>query len=128
MQSSGVDVKLWAKGIFGASRFPIEDLEAQLRSADFALLIAAPDDRVISRGRTSDSPRDNVVFELGLFMGAISRHRSFLLIPRGVDVKIPTNLLGLTPLRYDPNAKSLRRASSGARRELLRAIRTLGPR
>lgn len=59
-------ITVWSQGIFGASRFPIEDLEAQIRIADFAVLVAASDDRVTSRGEDSDAPRDNEVFELGL--------------------------------------------------------------
>jgi CRP/FNR family transcriptional regulator, cyclic AMP receptor protein len=59
-------VTLWSKGVFGASRFPMEDLEAQVKAADFALLVAGGDDEVTSCGSVSSAPRDNVVFELGL--------------------------------------------------------------
>lgn len=41
-----------------------------------------------------------MVFELGLFMGALSRDRTFVVVPHGVDLKIPTDLLGMTTLRY----------------------------
>jgi predicted nucleotide-binding protein len=47
-------------------------------------------------------PRDNVVFELGLFIGALGRRRVFVVIPRGAEIKIPTDLLGLTPISYAP--------------------------
>ena len=123
-----MDVKLWSDGVFGASQFAMESLEAQLASADFALLVTTPDDEVITRGRNSGAPRDNVVFELGLFMGAISRHRTYLLTPRGVEVKIPTDLLGLNRLQYDPRVRSLARATAAARRDLLQLIRAFHPR
>jgi CRP/FNR family transcriptional regulator, cyclic AMP receptor protein len=97
-------VQIWTDGVFGASHFPLEDLEAQLAASDFAVLVATPDDTVSSRGRSGDAPRDNIVFELGLFMGALTRHRSFILRPRGVDLKVPTDLLGLTPAEYDSDA------------------------
>lgn len=32
-------VRLWTNGIFGASRFPIDDLEKQVRTSDFAILL-----------------------------------------------------------------------------------------
>jgi CRP/FNR family transcriptional regulator, cyclic AMP receptor protein len=96
-----LEVRLWTDGVFGPSRFPMEDLERQLEQADFAVLVAAPDDHVSSRGKDSDAPRDNVVFELGLFMGALARLRTFVVVPRGVDLKIPTDILGLTPVLYD---------------------------
>src|SRR5207253_3114575 len=60
-----VEVRLWTNGVFGASRFPMEDLERQLDEADFAILVVAADDRVTSRKKDQDAPRDNVVFELG---------------------------------------------------------------
>jgi len=94
-------IHLWTDGgVFGASRFPIENLEGQVTSSDFAVLVLGPDDRVLSRGEETDAPRDNVIFELGLFMGALKRERTFLVLPRGLDIKIPTDILGLNPLTY----------------------------
>ena len=93
-------VRLWTDSVFGASQFPITELEKQVQEADFAVLVLGPDDEVISRHEKSDAPRDNVIFELGLFMGALSHERTFMIIPRGYDIKIPTDLLGLTPLGY----------------------------
>jgi predicted nucleotide-binding protein len=101
LHSPEIDVRVWTDGVFGASRFPLEDLEKQLGLADFAVLVVAADDQVASRGTTKDAPRDNVVFELGLFMGGLARSRTFMLTPRGMDLKIPTDLLGLTPLLYE---------------------------
>ena len=46
------------------------------------------------------SPRDNVVFEAGLFGGALGMRRSFILHANGA--KLPSDLLGLTTVRYDP--------------------------
>ena len=95
-------IHLWTDGgVFGASRFPIEDLEAQVISSDFAALVLGPDDKVISRGKESDAPRDNIIFELGLFMGALKHERAFLVLPRSVDIKIPTDVLGLKPITYN---------------------------
>ncbi|MGA7742817.1 MAG: TIR domain-containing protein [Polyangia bacterium] len=126
VQCPEIDVRVWTDGVFGASRFPMEGLEAQLDAADFAVLVAAPDDLVVSRGEPSEAPRDNVIFELGLFMGALTRKRTFMLVPRGVDLKIPTDLLGLTPLLYDPAvpAGGIKKAGE----ELGATIIRLGPR
>lgn len=126
LEASNLVVNLWSEGVFGVSRFPMEDLETQLKVADFAVLVGSADDRVTSRGLDSEAPRDNVVFELGLFMGALSRTRTFLLAPCGADLKIPTDLLGLTLIRFDPNASSVGRALTPACREIQRAIDSLG--
>jgi CRP/FNR family transcriptional regulator, cyclic AMP receptor protein len=121
-------ITLWNKGVFGASRFPIEDLEAQVKAADFALLVAGNDDEVTSRGTVSSAPRDNVVFELGLFMGALSRQRTFILTPKGMAIKLPTDLLGITHLRFDPGASDPGAAVEGAVAELAEIVRRDGPR
>jgi hypothetical protein len=47
------------------------------------------------------SPRDNVVFEAGLFGGALGIRRTFILHANGA--KLPSDLLGLTTIRYDPD-------------------------
>lgn len=93
-------VKVWTDGIFRASRTNIENLMAAVADSDFAILVISPDDLIESRGTELYGPRDNVLFELGLFMGGINRQRTFLVKPRGVDVKIPSDLLGITPLDY----------------------------
>lgn len=45
------------------------------------------------------SPRDNVVFEAGLFGGVLGMRRTFILHANGT--KLPSDLLGLTCVRYD---------------------------
>ena len=93
-------VNLWTDRVFVPSQFPIIDLEKQVREADFAVLVLGPDDEVISRNEKSEAPRDNVILELGLFIGALSHERTFMVIPRDCDIKIPTDLQGLTSLSY----------------------------
>jgi hypothetical protein len=53
---------------------------------------------------TEASPRDNVVFEAGLFGGVLGMWRTFILHAEGA--KLPTDLLGLTCVRYDPSASA----------------------
>lgn len=123
------EVRLWSMdGIFEASSFPIEDLERQLGEADFAVLVAGADDEVISRGKQMPAPRDNVVFEAGLFMGALSRGRTYLLAPKGQSVKIPSDLLGMGTLRFDPVAADPVAGVADACHELARLIAAKGPR
>lgn len=93
-------VNLWTDRVFGPSRFPITELEKQVQEADFAVLVLGTDDFVESRNEEFDAPRDNVILELGLFIGALSHERTFMVVPRGCNIKIPSDLFGLTPLDY----------------------------
>ena len=102
-------------------------METQIGIADFAVLVAGPDDQVISRANQLDAPRDNVIFELGLFMGALTRSRTFLLVPEGIKVKIPTDLLGLTCVEFYPNIANVDDAVSSAVVELVGVITKKGP-
>ena len=120
-------VRLWTDGVFGASQFPIIELEKQIQEADFALLVLGPDDEVLSRNEKSAAPRDNVIFELGLFVGALSHERTFMIIPRGCDIKIPTDLLGLTPMNYKPgDPKDIASSLGPACEQLRRTISEVG--
>jgi len=94
-------VTVWTDGVFRASRDAITNLLAAAEGSDFAILVVGPDDVVISRGFEQLAARDNVIFELGLCIGTVGRSRTFLLKPRGLDLKLPTDLLGLEPMQFD---------------------------
>ncbi len=100
LDGKDIIVQPWTDGVFGASQFILTELEKQVQASDFAVLVLGADDVVESRAEISDAPRDNVIFELGLFMGALSHERTFMVIPHDCDIKIPTDLLGLIPLKY----------------------------
>jgi predicted nucleotide-binding protein len=116
----------WTEGVFQASRTSIENLMNAAQEADFAALVLTSDDMTISRGKARQSPRDNVIFELGLFMGALGRERVFILKPKGVDVRIPSDLLGVVWLEYlraGPKSKRLQLTCD----KLWDCVRRIGP-
>lgn len=84
---------------FTPGRTTLDALMESAREADFALFIFGPDDWTESRSLGSASPRDNVVFEAGLFGGVLGMSRSIIVHARGV--KLPSDLLGLTLITYD---------------------------
>jgi CRP/FNR family transcriptional regulator, cyclic AMP receptor protein len=100
--------QVWDKGVFAASSYPTEALDAALNDSDFALAITHGEDEGTSRGQISPIPRDNVLFELGFFMGKLGRRRTFILKPREVPLKLPSDLSGLTMLVYRSSAMSRR--------------------
>ena len=129
LEHDPIVVKVWTDEVFTPSMFAIESLENQLASTDFAALVLSPDDMVVSRNVTSGAPRDNVIFELGLFMGALGHSRVFLVYPREVEVKIPTDLAGITALTYPPAlAGELRHEVASVCYDIRRVILSEGPR
>ena len=119
---------LWSDGVFGPSDFSLEALERAAEEADFAVLVFSADDKLLSRGQELDAPRDNIVFELGLFIGAIGRKRTFIVLPQNAKIKIPTDLLGITPIIYaadDP--KNLPAQIGSICAELRRVLSQHGP-
>lgn len=121
--------QLWTQGIFHLSKTTIEDLMRTATESDFAALLLTPDDMTASRGKKKVSPRDNAVFELGLFMGALGRDRAFIVTPKGVDLKLPTDLLGMTHLQYTiGNKKTLGKRMTPVSRALWNRIKQLGAR
>jgi hypothetical protein len=75
------------------------------REVDFAAFVFARDDWTSndqaapgSPDAGQASPRDNVVFEAGLFGGVLGMRRTFILHAGGA--KLPSDLLGLTCVRY----------------------------
>ncbi len=93
-------VQIWTDGVFFASGYALEALEAAVDASDFAIAIAQPDDTTTSRGVENKTARDNVIFELGLFMGKLGRRRTILFQPEGKELKLPSDLQGLTAISY----------------------------
>ncbi|MDP2123926.1 MAG: nucleotide-binding protein [Parvibaculum sp.] len=98
---------VWDEGVFWAGGYPLEALEKQVAESDFAVAIAEPDDVLESRGSRAPTLRDNVLFELGLFMGKLSRHRSILVHPKIANLKLPSDLQGLTLISYSAGPEPL---------------------
>ncbi|SSY68807.1 DNA-binding transcriptional dual regulator Crp [Alcaligenes faecalis subsp. faecalis] len=121
-------VKVWTEGTFQASKYTLESLESVVEDSDFAIAIAQPDDQVERRGQSHQTPRDNVIFELGMFVGKLGRHRSLLLEPRGDEVDLPTDLSGLTTISYRPASGKDPARLGPACTELRKIFNELGPR
>ncbi len=119
---------VWNQDFFSPSSTAIEDLTENASSYDCAIFVMTPDDDLVKRGRVNKVPRDNLVFELGLFMGSIGRRRIYILHPRGLELDLPTDVMGISTVsfRIDPNNIF---AGLGAACTTIRVnVKKLGPR
>lgn len=108
------DVELWSQGTFGLGGGTLDSLVSALDRFDFAVLVVDANDTAVSRGSSKAVPRDNVVFEFGLFMGALGRERTFMVFDRTQPPDLPSDLAGVTPATYAPHASGNYQAALGA--------------
>ncbi|MDQ5825408.1 MAG: nucleotide-binding protein [Chloroflexota bacterium] len=97
------EITIWNENHFGLGSTVVETLVNSLQRFDFAILVLTPDDLIISRHMPGLTPRDNVMFELGLFMGYLGRERTFIVYDKDMKPKIPSDLAGITAATYDGN-------------------------
>lgn len=122
------EATVWDQGVFELSGTSIDSLETTLESSDFGIFVFSPDDITLMRNQKNETVRDNVLFEFGLFIGKLGRQRVFFVVPDGADTHIPTDLLGVTPGKYDPKRQdgSLQAATGPACNQIRQAIKKLG--
>ncbi len=108
------DTEIWSQGVFGLTRGTLEVLCEKARKIDFAVLVLTPDDMLSKRDVSSPAPRDNVIFELGLFLGALGRERTFIVHQRGIQIDLPTDLAGITTATFHMQASGNLQSSVGA--------------
>jgi len=96
-----VEITLWRSGTFDLASTALDSLVSRASSVDFSLFVFSPDDVATIRSERRIVVRDNVLFELGVFIGALGKDRCFIARPRNVELHLPTDLLGITPADYE---------------------------
>jgi Predicted nucleotide-binding protein containing TIR-like domain len=123
------EVALWTQGIFGLTQGTLESLVLALDSFDFAVLVLTADDLTTSRGVEKPAARDNVLFELGLFVGGLGRDRTFMLYDRSSPPALPSDRAGVTAATFMPHVSgNLENAVGAACTQIERVITKKGVR
>ncbi len=94
------DVSIWDQGLVAPGTYVLEALAALLQRSDYGVFVLAADDQLLVREQLRAVTRDNVLIELGLFIGHLGRERVALLAPESPPVHLPSDLQGLTVVRY----------------------------
>jgi hypothetical protein len=122
---------LWSQEVFRTTNVPIEDLMAAVDRFDFAVFVLDPEDRIEIRGEEALAVRDNVIFELGLFLGKLGRSRNFFIapsLPGSTKLRLPSDLSGITPAAYNPVSENLQASVGASLFQLKQAISNLAAR
>ena len=100
--SEALSVTVWDEvTVFKAGEIYIESLERALREFDFAILVLMADDEVRIREQEFFQARDSVLFELGLFIGALGRKRTFIFRSNEPELRLPTDIDGILSFSFD---------------------------
>lgn len=93
--------KVWNKSVFRLNNNFLSDLLSSTLKFDYGILIGTPDDKVEVRGVEKLTARDNVLFELGLFLGRLGIERCAFLVDK--EVNIPSDFGGIKLSVFNKN-------------------------
>ncbi len=95
-----IDCDIWDEGkVFELNSSALDALVKASRKYDYGILVATKDDLLKTRGSDHFVPRDNVMFEMGMFLGSLGLTRAFLLVEK--QSKLPTDYNGITVPYFD---------------------------
>src|ERR1700751_3251710 len=88
------DCFLWQDpDVWEPNRSTFDNLLRMARYFDFGVFVATADDLTLTNDNLVIEPRDNVILEMSLFLGAMGRDKSFLLVEEGI--KLPSDFNGI---------------------------------
>jgi hypothetical protein len=120
MLANRVDVHHWAN-VFPLGEYNLQALQREAAECDFGVFIWGTEDKSVVRKKASPAPRDNVVYEAGLFAGALGELRVFVI--HAENTKIPSDYLGVTTESFDPKAPNIERIAE----RICSRVEDLGP-
>lgn len=95
--------EVWTQTEFKLSTSTLSSLLRASVGYDFGVFVLSADDESLIRDRLVHTTRGNVIFELGLFLGALGPDRTFFVLPTGkARPETLSDILGITATTYDP--------------------------
>ena len=107
------DVTIWDENVYHLSEGTLAALDAVADQSDFAIVVLTADDTTTRRGRSYAVARDNVIFELGFFMGRLGTNRTFMVYDRDASPTLPSDLQGVTAATFAERADGNLEAALG---------------
>ncbi len=89
---------VWETGVFKINNNFLQDLLKASLQFDFGILLGTTDDKVIVRNKEVLQSRDNILFELGLFMGRLGITKCAFVVEK--ELNILTDIKGISLARF----------------------------
>src|SRR5262249_17823375 len=97
------EVTIWNQNVFLPGEHALDSLLRRADHSDFGVFVFSSDDIVTIRDSEQVTVRDNVIFELGLCIGRLGPKRSFIVMPKVPNFRIPSDLNGVNAATFEPN-------------------------
>lgn len=117
---------IWNQRIFPLGPTGIDNLLKATNEFDFAIFIFGEDDILVNGEDRIFVPRDNVLLELGMFISKIGYKNCFIFIPKESQMKLPTDLAGITYAKFSLGDSNFQTATSSACTQVCDAIEQKG--
>lgn len=88
------------QGVLKQSDKPIENVVNIAADFDYAIIVITPADFQGKNPTEKRGPKDNIIFELGLFTGTLGRARTFMVLCKDDPIHLPSDLIGVTIAMY----------------------------
>jgi len=122
------DVTLWSQGIFTPPLPNAEGVLDATRDFDFAAFVMAPGEVSPKPGGNRGAARDGIALQLGVFLGALGRQRTFIVCSTETMIELPSDLRGVTLATFRPASHGNLSAALGCACTIVREqIRRLAP-
>jgi hypothetical protein len=113
------DLTVWNKEDW-LNKGTLERLMEILDIYNFAIMVLRPDDVIEIKGEKKTTTRDNVLLELGLFMGKHGREKVFIVFQDDENQRIASDLLGINFALFNTDSEaSLAVACNKIRKQML---------
>src|SRR5437879_5120245 len=89
------EATLSEQGVFVLGQSHLESLALACKHSDFAAFILTPSDIITDPDESKQTLGNNILFELGLFMGSLGRYRTFIVYCHEDESTLPSHLKGV---------------------------------
>ena len=118
------ELVIWDETLMKPGRSYLESLLEIVTNFDYAVAVLGGDDLTIQQGVSNPASRDNVFFELGLFMSRLGRERTFIVTDKERAARIPSDLAAIHTVRYlQSGSGNLQSALGTAATEIREALK-----